>query len=45
MGSYLDKKFNTDNPYFTLLGLIAGVVAGFTLLIRILKMKEKNNNE
>ncbi|NIP30149.1 MAG: hypothetical protein GTO02_08385 [Candidatus Dadabacteria bacterium] len=45
LGSYLDNKFETSTPYFTLIGLIAGVVTGFTMLFRILKMKERKENE
>ena len=38
LGRYLDNKFGNEIPYFTVLGLVAGVVSGMTLLIRMLKM-------
>lgn len=41
IGQYVDSKLDT-NPYFTLLGLIGGVVAGFSLLIKLMKMKNDN---
>lgn len=43
IGSYFDEKFGNKNPYFTLLGLLAGVLAGFTLLIKLLGIKNKND--
>ena len=39
LGNYIDSWLETKNPYFTLLGLIAGVFSGFTLLYRLLKLK------
>lgn len=41
IGQYIDSKLDT-NPYFTLLGLIGGVVSGFALLIKLMKMKNDN---
>lgn len=39
LGSYLDEWAGTKDPYFTLLGLLAGGITGFTLLIRMLKIR------
>lgn len=43
IGSYFDEKFNYKTPYFTLIGLILGVIAGFAFLVKLLKIKEKND--
>lgn len=37
VGEYLDNWLQTTTPWFTMLGLVAGVVAGFSLLIRMIK--------
>ncbi|MGI9553505.1 MAG: AtpZ/AtpI family protein [Thermodesulfobacteriota bacterium] len=42
LGRYLDNKFGNEVPYFTVLGLLAGVISGMTLLIKMLKMKNDN---
>lgn len=39
LGNYIDSWVGNENPYFTLLGLIAGVFSGFTLLYRLLKLR------
>ena len=39
IGSYLDEWAGTKDPYFTLLGLLAGGITGFTLLIRMLRIR------
>lgn len=39
LGQYVDKWVETETPWFTLLGLLAGVVAGFGLLVRMTKRK------
>ena len=45
-GHYVDKWIGTKTPWFTFIGLIAGVVAGFSLLIRMTKRKnDYRNNE
>lgn len=41
LGSYIDEWVGTSDPYFTVIGLIAGVITGFTFLIRILKMRDE----
>ena len=38
IGRYLDDKFGTEAPYFTILGLLAGVISGIALLIKMLKL-------
>ncbi|MGI9534758.1 MAG: AtpZ/AtpI family protein [Thermodesulfobacteriota bacterium] len=42
LGRYLDNKFGNETPYFTILGLLAGVFSGMALLIRMLKLKNDN---
>lgn len=37
LGNYVDSWLETESPWFTMLGLLAGVVAGFSLLLRMLK--------
>ena len=39
IGRYLDNKFGNEIPYFTVLGLLAGVISEMTVLIKMLKMK------
>ena len=39
IGRYLDNKFGYETPYFTILGLLAGVFSGMALLIRMLKLR------
>ena len=39
IGRYIDTKFGFEEPYFTILGLLAGVFSGMALLIKLLKMK------
>jgi LPXTG-motif cell wall-anchored protein len=43
LGYYVDKWVGTKTPVFTIVGLIAGVISGFGLLIRL--MKRKNDDE
>ena len=37
LGEYVDSWLETKTPWFTMIGLVAGVVAGFSLLIRMIK--------
>ena len=37
LGHYVDKWVGTDTPWFTMLGLVAGVFTGFSLLLRMIK--------
>jgi len=39
LGNYLDKRFNNEIPYFTILGLLIGVFSGVALLINLLRIK------
>lgn len=39
-GRYIDSKFGFETPYFTILGLLAGVTSGILLLIKLLNMKD-----
>ncbi|MCI0454566.1 MAG: AtpZ/AtpI family protein [Candidatus Dadabacteria bacterium] len=43
-GHYVDRWVGTKTPWFTFIGLIAGVVAGFSLLIRMTKRKNDNKS-
>ena len=43
LGHFVDKWAGTKSPWFTFIGLIGGVVSGFTLFIRIIK--RKNDDE
>ncbi len=45
LGHFVDKWVGTTTPWFTFIGLIGGVVSGFSLLIRIIKRKSDNGNE
>ena len=37
LGHYVDKWVGTKTPWFTIIGLLAGGFAGFSLLLRTLK--------
>ncbi|HSC34435.1 MAG TPA: AtpZ/AtpI family protein [Thermodesulfobacteriota bacterium] len=37
LGEYVDKLVGTKTPWFTMLGLLAGGLAGFNILLRMLK--------
>jgi len=37
LGEYVDKLVGTKTPWFTMLGLLAGGIAGFNILLRMLK--------
>lgn len=37
LGEYIDNWLQTKTPWFTMLGLVVGVIAGFSLLIRMMK--------
>jgi len=39
IGSYVDEWAGTRSPYFTLVGLLAGGITGFTILIKMLKIR------
>ena len=39
LGRYIDSRMGNEMPYFTILGLIAGVISGITVLIKLLNMK------
>ena len=37
LGQYVDRWLETDSPWFTMLGLLAGGFAGFNLLLRMIR--------
>ena len=37
LGHYVDRWLETDTPWFTMLGLLAGGFAGFNLLLRMIR--------
>ncbi len=41
IGGYVDDWMGTENPYFTMLGLIGGAAVGIVFLIRILNIKDE----
>lgn len=43
LGHLVDEWLGTDTPWFTILGLFLGMMAGFSLLFRILKKSYDNN--
>lgn len=43
LGGYIDSKFDYQTPYFTVLGLVAGVISGILFLIRLLNLKNRND--
>ncbi len=44
LGDYIDGKLDSAFPLFTLLGLVCGVIAGLTLLLRTLKLRQHGKN-
>ena len=38
LGNYFDTRFNNEIPYFTIIGLLAGVFSGVALLIKVMGM-------
>lgn len=45
LGQYVDEWVGTKTPWFTLLGLIAGVAAGFGFLIRMTRIKDGDESD
>lgn len=45
IGQYIDEKLKTDTPWFTLLGLVLGLIAGINILIRLTKSDDNGTNE
>ena len=45
LGHYVDEWAETKTPWFTFVGLIAGMVSGFGLLIRLTKRKNDNKGD
>jgi len=37
LGQYVDNWLEVETPWFTIIGLVAGMIAGFSLLIRMIK--------
>jgi len=46
LGEYIDSWLETKTPWFTMIGLVVGVIAGFSLLIRMIKrVDDRKGNE
>jgi F0F1-type ATP synthase assembly protein I len=46
LGDFVDGWLQTQTPWFTMLGLIAGVITGFSLLIRMInRYNDRKGNE
>ncbi len=46
LGQYIDNWLEIETPWFTIIGLVAGMIAGFSLLIRMIKrIDDRKNNE
>ncbi|GJM16280.1 MAG: hypothetical protein DHS20C13_16070 [Thermodesulfobacteriota bacterium] len=46
LGEYIDGWLQTKTPWFTMLGLVAGVIAGFSLLIRMInRFNDRKGNK
>jgi len=45
LGSLVDKWLGTRGPWFTLLGLLVGMISGFTLLLRMLKKSGEDRGD
>ncbi|NIX16288.1 MAG: hypothetical protein GWN11_10565 [Candidatus Dadabacteria bacterium] len=45
LGDYIDGKLKLDTPWFTFLGLLIGLFAGTTILIKLLKHYDNDSNE
>jgi len=44
LGHFVDKWIGTKTPWFTFIGLIAGMISGFSLLMRLMKRTNDNKN-
>ena len=44
LGHLVDKWIGTKTPWFTFIGLIVGVISGFSLLIRMIKRENDNKS-
>ncbi len=40
LGHYIDKWIGTKTPWFTMLGITLGMIAGFSILYRMTKKKK-----
>jgi len=43
LGGYLDDRFDNETPYFTILGIIVGLISGIVFLVRVLNLRNKND--
>ena len=41
IGSYVDEKYGSERPYFTLIGILVGLVAAFYLTLKDLLIPPK----
>lgn len=40
LGHYIDRWIGTQTPWFTIMGIIVGMIAGFSILVRMTKKKK-----
>ncbi|NIP37827.1 MAG: AtpZ/AtpI family protein [Candidatus Dadabacteria bacterium] len=45
LGDYIDGKLKLDTPWFTFLGLLIGLFAGTSILIKLLKRYDNDSDE
>ncbi len=45
LGSLVDRWLGLGTPWFTILGLVAGIVSGFTVLVRVLGRGDGTNRD
>ncbi len=45
LGQYIDNWLEVETPWFTIIGLVVGMIAGFALLIRMIKRIDDRKND
>ena len=45
LGSLVDRWLGLETPWFTVLGLVAGIVSGFTVFVRVLGRGDGTNGD
>jgi F0F1-type ATP synthase assembly protein I len=44
LGQYIDNWLEMKTPWFTIVGLATGMIAGFSLLVRMIKRIDDGKN-